>query len=140
MTTLAEFYALMKGTVEPRRRLTGACLDGTPPAAEDIAHLKSTLAALEAIPGAPSEASVSLDSSTKVTIEIGYEIRELHKDLAFLEQGEEVLVAKLLGAMAYKGPHHALSPILVCYLALNTDFILSGIHTVNDIFIPFLDK
>lgn len=96
-TTLKEFYELMEGTTPARRRLVETVLSHQAPALEDIAILKATLAALQAIPKQNNLRMLFLsedkDARGKVLqLDLGYEIGELERDILYLEQGEEALL------------------------------------------------
>jgi len=56
---------------------------------EAIESLDMALDALKAIPAGTDGAEVDLDESRKITIDLGYEITELDKDIRFLTYGEE---------------------------------------------------
>ena len=93
--TLAEFYSLMRSTVPARRALTEEVLDSRTPARDAISRLRSVLAALEAIPEEPEGRLLDLEEGRPIHVDLGYEIEELRKDLVYLEQGEEALLASL---------------------------------------------
>ncbi len=93
--SLAQFYDLMRNTVAPRRRLTDGCLNQSTLSSGDIDVLRTALRLLEQLPGSPTAAHVAVDERTSTTIDISYEIHELHKDLLFLEHGQEALTARL---------------------------------------------
>lgn len=87
-STLKEFYELMEGTIAPRRRLVEAQLEGQPAEAADLAFLRASLAALEAMPKRQELRLLTLDGGGELGLDLGYEMRELRKDIVYFEQGE----------------------------------------------------
>jgi hypothetical protein len=93
--TLRQFYELMHSTVPVRRALTREILASRRATAEAVGRLREALARLEAIPEEPAGRRLILEGSRAIHVDLGYEIEELKKDLVFLEQGEEALLADL---------------------------------------------
>jgi hypothetical protein len=93
--TLADFYGLMRSTVPVRRALTEDVLESRPPAPEGLARLGEALSALEGIPAEAEGRRLELEEGRPIHVDLGYEIEELRKDVLYLEEGEEALLANL---------------------------------------------
>jgi len=100
--TIQQFYTLMQQTGKARRRLVARILAGGNPGPGDAERLGSSLAALKRIPVRDGRFELSAGGSGKrragsraIHLELDYEIDELEKDLLFLEQGEEALLARM---------------------------------------------
>ena len=95
--TLPQFYERMRSTRPVRQASVAAILEGRKAPAEAAFLLREALSALEAIP-ADSEGRrlhVDEDGRAEVHVDLGYEIGELRKDVRYLEDGEEALLADL---------------------------------------------
>ena len=87
--TLQQFYTLMSQTRRVRLDVVTSYLASGEVKKEAIESLDMALDALKAIPAGTDGAEVDLDESRKITIDLGYEITELDKDIRFLTYGEE---------------------------------------------------
>ena len=92
---LAEFFGLMRSTIPARRSLTEDVLASRPPAPEGVARLRDVLAALEAIPREAEGRRLGLGDGRAIHVDLAYEIEELKKDILYLEEGEDALLANL---------------------------------------------
>jgi hypothetical protein len=99
--TLAQLFELMHSTIPARRALTLEALASQPGSPDAIRLLRNALGALEAIPDGPTGRRLAIEGGRSIRVELGYEIGELRKDVAFLEQGEQALLAQL--AERHKG-------------------------------------
>jgi hypothetical protein len=93
--TLADFYGLMRSTVPVRRALTEEVLDSRQPATDGVSRLREALSALEAIPAETAGQRLELETGRFIHVDLGYETEELRKDVLYLEEGEEALLANL---------------------------------------------
>ncbi len=93
--TLPQLYELIHATIPARRALTLEVLASRPGSPDRIGLLRQALRDLEAIPEDPAGRRLVLEGGRSIHVELGYEIGELRKDLVFLEQGEEALLAHL---------------------------------------------
>ena len=93
--TLDEFYELMGETREVRVRIVEAVLGGGPVAMADFRSLEAALAVLGEVPTEDGRRVLRTRGGAPVTVELGYEVNELAKDLLFLAVGEEGFVAHL---------------------------------------------
>ncbi len=87
--TLQDFYDLMFSTVGVRRELVDRYLSGERLSADALDPLRDALAALRAIPQTDGGSRVAMDKDKSITLDLGYEINELIKDLFFLEHDED---------------------------------------------------
>jgi len=94
--TLAQLFELMHSTIPARRALTLEALASQPGSPDAIRLLRNALGALEAIPDGPTGRRLAIEGGRSIRVELGYEIGELRKDLAFLEQDEKALLAQLV--------------------------------------------
>lgn len=95
--TLKEFYGLMAETREWRLRAVGEVLAGKG-ASDGCGSLKNALKSLVAIaPAAEGDTKklLSLGGGRNIEVDLGYEIKELEKDIFYLEQGEEAFLESL---------------------------------------------
>jgi hypothetical protein len=93
--TLHDFYAAMWFTRDVRRRMTAAILAGKDVLPDDIDCLQRALAALEAIPRTDDGATLALDESVSLALDLSYETGELVKDIRYLTDGEEAFLSSL---------------------------------------------
>jgi hypothetical protein len=120
--TIQQFYALMQETGEVRRRIVSSILEGGKPDPGDTKRLASSLEALKQIPRKDGRFELSAGAtgggtagggrtstrgsdgrrtSTRgsggrtIHLELDYEFDELEKDLLFLKEGEEALLARM---------------------------------------------
>jgi hypothetical protein len=92
--TVRDFYSSMQQSSGTRRRLVGNILKGQALPTQDLRFLKSLFRTLKTLPDA--EGFVRLEADRKIIfLKIDYELEELAKDLLFLEQGEEALLARM---------------------------------------------
>jgi hypothetical protein len=92
--TIRDFVSKMQQSAGTRRRLVGDILRSETPRTEDLDFLKTLHGTLETLPDA--EGFVRLEADGKrASLKIDYELIELEKDLLFLEQGEEALLARM---------------------------------------------
>ena len=82
--TLRQFYNACHSTIPVRRALTDDVLGSRSPDPDGIAHLRSVLDALTAIPEEAAGRRLFVDDTRAVHVDLGYEIDELRKDLLFL--------------------------------------------------------
>jgi hypothetical protein len=95
--TLPQFYERMRSTRPVRQAAVAAILGGRKAPAEAAPFLREALAALEAIPEDSQGRRLRVEGAgtTRVHVDLGYEIGELQKDSRYLEEGEEALLADL---------------------------------------------
>jgi hypothetical protein len=129
--TLADFFGLMRSTIPARRALTEDVLVSRPPSPGGVARLRDTLAALEAIPEEAAGRRLGLDGDRAIHVDLAYEIEELRKDILYLEDGEDALLADLVER------HPALPEELsACVDSLKRDFLQAFVSdrdgTVNN--------
>lgn len=93
--TLADFYGLMRSTVPVRRALAEETLASRPPTPDGVSRLREALSALEAIPVEAPGQRLELEQGRSIHVDLGYETEELRKDVLYLEEGEEALLADL---------------------------------------------
>jgi len=96
--TIQQFYALMKATWKVRRRQVARIMRGKSPGIQDCERLAAHLDALRAIPRRDGRFELTtgrIAGGGALYLELDYEIGELQKDLIFLRQGEEALLAHL---------------------------------------------
>jgi len=94
LTTLRDFYDLMGATREVRFAAVQSVLDGRI-AEGAIPSLANALASLESIPEENGKRILSLDSDRVISLDMDYEINELHKDIFYLEEGEATFLDML---------------------------------------------
>jgi hypothetical protein len=97
IATLPQFYERMRSTRPLREAAVTAILGEAPVPAEAAPSFRQALADLEAIP-ADAEGQrlrVQASGAAEVHVDLGYEIGELQKDIQYLEEGEESLLAEL---------------------------------------------
>jgi hypothetical protein len=97
VTTLQQFYDLMAWTATVRRRMVAAFLEGGRVDDGDIELLRRAHEVLRALPGSPAHASVRLDQTKSISLDLGYEVGELEKDIVFFTRGEEHFYGYLAG-------------------------------------------
>jgi hypothetical protein len=95
MRTLSEFYQRMEHTRAVRLAMVEQYVATSKVAAESIHELVTVLAELEGIAEKEGRRQLALDENTEVSLDLGYEINELKKDLVFFRQGERALDAHL---------------------------------------------
>jgi hypothetical protein len=95
LKTLKDFYALMGATRQVRSQAVGAILNGGEIAGGDISSLSNALASLEEVAQVDGKRVLSLDGERTIELEMDYEINELHKDIFYLEEGEETFLEML---------------------------------------------
>jgi hypothetical protein len=100
--TIQQFYTRMQDTGKIRRRLVKRIMAGGDPDPGDTERLGSSLAALKRIPFRDGRFELSVGDeghgrpgNGMIHLELDYEFDELEKDLLFLEQGEEALLARM---------------------------------------------
>jgi hypothetical protein len=92
--TVKDFYSSMQQSSVVRRRLVCNILRGEAPRTQDLQFLKSLHTTLKTLPDA--EGFVKLEADQRnIRLKVDYELDELEKDLLFLEQGEEALLARM---------------------------------------------
>lgn len=94
--SLADLYTAMGATITLRRRAAAMVAAGGVCDPQLIVELREILAALQAAPAAMDGRGgvrLGLDGGRTIVTSIKYEVSELEKDLAFLAQGEDALVA-----------------------------------------------
>jgi len=92
--TLKAFYELMAATRTERAALVKGALSGRSPYPEALKALVASLGRLEAVPRRDGKAVLTLDDS-EITLDLGYEIGELKKDLLYFTAGEEAFLGYL---------------------------------------------
>jgi len=95
VSTLHDFYSLMFATGRIRSTITEKILEGSDSPLERVNELKVAGKKLRAIPGAISKAVLTLEGETEVTIDLGYEISEIDKDLEFLSRDRDSFLSYL---------------------------------------------
>ncbi len=96
--TLKDFYGLMAETRALRFQAVGELLGDQAVAENEISSLKNALEALVAIPSATDKETrknLSLGGNRSIEVDLGYEIKELEKDIFYLERGEEAFLESL---------------------------------------------
>ncbi len=99
--TLSGFYLLMDGLAVVRRRLTSAVLSGEEPSSADIDTLENSLKELKQLPRRDGQYQLALgpeSGSGLLGVDLKYEMGELAKDLIYLRDGEDALVASMAAA------------------------------------------
>jgi hypothetical protein len=127
ITTVQDFYSRMQQSTHVRRRLTAAVLHGEEPIHGDIDFLRSLHGSLKALTGADGRVLLEADGRG-VSFPLDYEIDELEKDLLYLEQGEEALLARM--AELHPGFREELEDVLEFFRA--TSFPLGCLLTDRD--------
>ncbi|EPR43878.1 hypothetical protein dsx2_2052 [Desulfovibrio sp. X2] len=94
-TTLGDFYGLMESTARARRAAVSALLENRPVPPKERDVLARVREALSALPGEGANRGLLVEPGLRVTADLSYEIGELDKDLTYLDQGEEALLALL---------------------------------------------
>lgn len=94
LKTLKDFYELMSATREVRFKAVQTVLDGKD-ASNAIPSLVNAVASLESIPEEDGKRVLSLDSDRDIPLDMNYEINELHKDIFYLEEGEDTFLDML---------------------------------------------
>lgn len=91
-TTLAEFYALMQATVPARRTLVESALNTSKPGTPEIDVLHKAVDHLRSLPLRDGLPVLALTHDSELTVDLGYEIGELERDITFFESGEDALL------------------------------------------------
>ncbi len=92
---IQDFYSAMFSTVAPRRLSVTDQLERKP-SAHHAHALIEVLEALESIPTTEEgNALLAVDSDTKMSLDLTYEITELQKDILYLTKGENALLEYL---------------------------------------------
>lgn len=92
---LDEFYKDMKRNAAVGRKIVAIMKDGKGPKERLIAKLEQSLERLNKIPKRDGNHVLLAKEGKKINVDLGYEIRELEKDLAFLREGEESLLKRM---------------------------------------------
>lgn len=95
LKSLKDFYALMGASREIRYSAVSTLLDGEEPPLSVVQSLKNALASLEDVPEKKGKRVLALDEARSIELEMDYEINELHKDIFYLEEGEETFLEML---------------------------------------------
>jgi hypothetical protein len=95
MRTLQEFYERMEHTRAVRLAMVEQYVPTSKVAAPSIQELAKVLAELEGIAEKDGHRELALDENAQVSVDLGYELNELKKDLVFFRQGEAALDAHL---------------------------------------------
>ncbi|MBD3421360.1 MAG: trehalose 6-phosphate synthase [Chitinivibrionales bacterium] len=92
ITTLDHFYKLMHQTCSVRTSIVNDILAGKPAAPDAIQSLNNARISLENIATAPNGAILALDRTSRITLDLSYEVLELEKDIIYLTDGVEALM------------------------------------------------
>lgn len=95
LKTLKDFYAFMAETRQLRFAAVGTLLAGETVDGMVLNSLSKAVAALEALPDNGGKRVLRLDDERTIELEMDYEIDELHKDIFYLEEGEETFLEML---------------------------------------------
>ena len=96
--TLQDFYDLMAETREVRARAVRAIMGGQKPEADCVPSLETARGSLAEIPSTgegPHAKRLALVAERMVDVDLTYEVTELDKDLLYLKQGEDALMAHM---------------------------------------------
>lgn len=93
--TLKSFYNLMAQTRSVRSGIVTRLLSSEAVLNGQIEALKNALASLEQCLKEPYKATIKIDRSEKIDVDLTYEVTELKKDIYYLENGEDKFIAYL---------------------------------------------
>ncbi len=89
VSTLKQFYDLMATTKKIRQTICTKICSDEEYGPELLVSLKNVLGALHEIPFEDARPILFLDSTKKMHVDLDYEIKELEKDIHYLEYGED---------------------------------------------------
>lgn len=87
--TLKDFYGLMAETRALRVEITARLAAGGEPEAGDAEDLEAALESLLAIEKHDGKPALEVSPGRAITVDLGYEVGELRKDIFFLRYGED---------------------------------------------------
>jgi hypothetical protein len=88
VVTLKSLYDLMEKTRSVRASIVNRMLSLKPCEQKQIHDLKNALASLKQCSQADCKANLAIEGSTRIRVDLFYEINELEKDIFYLEHGE----------------------------------------------------
>ena len=89
--TLREFYAAMHASIGPRRAVTAELVAGRRPDPADVDELRGLRAALLALPEDGAGRRLERSDGRSIHVDLAYELGELEKDLAYLDDGDAAI-------------------------------------------------
>lgn len=95
--TVAEFYSCMMKTRDIRRRITHAICSSNDFLCEDLEGLRRAHSALRSLPEEDGRFVLVLEDQRTISLDLGYEISELEKDIFYLSHSEEEFLSFLEG-------------------------------------------